>query len=102
MLKYVDPYEHYRKDLDGKVVSGKEAGGDYEFQFYRPKNRHGEIQITRLSTDEKFKAGLTLTIIKNECTVKMSLNDLPDDLQLEFNDLKFGSLFKIKTYCFFF
>lgn len=35
MIKDVEPYEDYRKDLDGKIVSAKEAGGDYEFQFYR-------------------------------------------------------------------
>lgn len=88
MLTDFDHYEQYRKDLDGKVISGKAAGGDYEFQFSRPKNRQGEFCITRLSTREKFKTTLTLIITDNKCNVKISLDDLPDDLKLEFNDIK--------------
>lgn len=84
----VDPYELYRKDLDGKIISTKEAGGDYEFQFSRPVNRQSEIQIIRLSTGEKFKSSIVLKISNNECMVKMDLSELPDDLKLELEDLK--------------
>ncbi len=88
MLKEIDPYEVYRKELDGKTISGKESGGDYEFKFSRPLNRKGDIQITRLSVSEKFNSSYTLQIVNDKCIMRLNLNDLPDDVKIELEELK--------------
>ena len=86
--KKEDPYDYYRNDLDKKVISKPEAGGDYEFMFSRPNNRLGVIKIKRLSSNEEFSSSITLKLQNGECIVKLDLNKLPDALKIEFEELK--------------
>ncbi len=83
-----DPYEFYRNDLDKKIISNLQAGGDYEFLFSRPPNRKGEIRIKRLSSNEEFLSSITLNLQEGKCIVKLDLNKLPDDLQVELEDIR--------------